>query len=234
MRLLVRQIDQMVMSMVNVNMTEEQLKQAESELTRMLHQYSETIKPWAASISSKMINRIIKVDESEWIKLGREMNQALKKELDTAPTGELVKSFLAEQVTLITSLPKEAGDRVHEMTLKGITTGERADNIAKSILETGDVTLSRAKLIARTEVARTASSLTMARSKHVNSTHYYWRSCEDGDVRSSHKKMDGKICEWANPPLVEPDAKHLNARNYHAGMIYNCRCYAEPILDYEM
>ena len=228
MRLLVKQIDLMVKDIINVNLTEDQLKLAQHDLTRMLHQYSDTIKPWAKSIAEKMVLRLVKIDESDWIKLGRDMNRALKKELDDAPTGDMVKSFMAEQVVLITSLPKEAGDRVHEMTLKGITTGERAEDITKKILQIGNVTLSRARLIARTEVARTASALTMARSKHVGATHYYWRTSGDGDVRDSHKKMNGKIIEWVNAPEVEL------GKLYHAGMFPNCRCYPEPILDYEM
>ena len=225
---IVKQIDRLVRDMVHDKMSESELKAAQADLTAMLHNYSGTIKPWAKSVAAKMLAKIAKTDESEWIKLGRQMNRALHKELETAPTGDMLRTFLAEQVSLITSLPKEAGDRVHEMTLKGITTGERADSIARKILETGSVTMSRARCIARTEVARTAAGLTMSRSKHVGSTHYYWRTCSDGDVRESHKHMDGRIIEFANPPEVEPGLFH------HAGMIYNCRCYMSPIMDWEM
>jgi SPP1 gp7 family putative phage head morphogenesis protein len=223
-RQLVKQIDQMTKGMVNPKMSEDELKIAQSQLTTMLRSYSETIKPWAKALAEKIVLKIAKTDEKEWVQLGKQLNHSLNKELNDAPTGDLLKNFLAEQVKLITSLPLEAAERVHDMTLKGITTGERADSIAKRILETGDVTEARAKLIARTEVARTASGLTMARSKHIGSTHYYWRTSKDADVRDSHKKMDGKIIEWAAPPEVEP------GKNYHAGMFPNCRCYAEPIL----
>jgi len=227
-RHIVKQIDVMTKSIINKNMTEDELKTAHGQLSNMLRGYGETIKPWAKSVANKMVAKIAKVDESNWVKLGREMNKSLNQELSEAPTGNMLIQFLSEQVKLITSLPSEAADRVHKMALEGIITGERADSIARKILQTGNVSQSRAQCIARTEVARVASGLTMARSKHVGSTHYYWRSCEDGDVRESHKKMDGKICEFAAPPEVEP------GKYYHAGMIYNCRCYIEPILDYEM
>jgi SPP1 gp7 family putative phage head morphogenesis protein len=102
--------------------------------------------------------------------------------------------------------------------------GRRASEIQKDILETGKVTESRAKLIARTEIARTAAGLTMARAKFVGSTHYVWRTSDDPDVRSSHKKMNGAVIPWDSPPQVEP------GKRYHAGMFPNCRCYPEPIL----
>ena len=70
-------------------------------------------------------------------------------------------------------------------------------------------------MIAKTEVARTASALTMARATHIGATHYYWRTSSDADVRKSHKKMNGKIIEWANPPKVDE-----NVEPYHAGMIW--------------
>jgi len=225
---IIKNIEHMTKSMINPKMTEGELKESSMHLSNMLRNYSQTIKPWAKSVANRMITRIAAVDESAWIKLGRDMNRELRKELDSAPTGNALRTFLATQVSLITSLPLEASERVHKMALEGITTGERADSIAQKILQTGNVTLSRARCIARTEVARTASGLTKARSEHVGSTHYYWRSSDDGDVRDSHKKMNGKICEWAAPPEVEP------GMHYHAGMIYNCRCYPDPILDYEI
>ena len=91
-------------------------------------------------------------------------------------------------------------------------------------METGKVTESRAKLIARTEIARTASGLTMARATHVGATHYIWRTSGDADVRNSHKEMNGKVIPFSKAPTLSDGTAS------HAGMIYNCRCYAEPIL----
>jgi SPP1 gp7 family putative phage head morphogenesis protein len=224
-RAIVANIDAMIKGLMRKDMTAVEVMAASSKLTHMLQQYSSTIQPWATSIVGKMAARIDKTDEASWVQLGKQMNRSLKKELNDAPTGNILRAFMAEQVSLITSIPQQAAARVHEMALEAITTGERADSIAKKILETGNITKSRARCIARTEVARTASGLTMARSEFVGSTHYYWRTCGDGDVRESHKHMDGRIIAWAQAPEVEP------GKHYHAGMIYNCRCYAEPIID---
>ena len=227
-----RYIDHIVKMTVNGDMSANELFSASQRLDLLLGNYAELIRPWALSTANKMIGRIEKIDENSWIQLGRTIGRELRKELNEAPTGHVTQSFLSEQVRLITSLPLEAASRVHQLTLNGITTGERADSIAKRILQTGDVTESRAKLIARTEVARTSSALTMARSEFVGSTHYHWRTSGDFHVRPGHKAMNNKLCEWANPPAVNEGTEAKPRIMYHhAGMIWNCRCYPDPVLE---
>jgi len=221
-RQLTRQIDHIVKGMAPGGMVGNSI-----ELQRVLRQYGEAIEPWARSVAEKMLARAARKDEAAWIQLGKTMGKSLRKELNDAPTGDFLRQFLNEQVVLITSLPIEAAERVHKLTSEALVSGRRADDIAKDILQTGKVTESRAKLIARTEVARTASGLTMARAKFVGCTHYVWRTSADGDVRSAHKKMNGAVIPWDHPPEVEPGMR------YHAGMIYNCRCYPDPILTEE-
>nr|WP_246374794.1 phage minor head protein [Pseudochelatococcus contaminans] len=130
---------------------------------------------------------------------------------------------MAEQVRLITSLPSEAAQRVHDLTIEGITQGTRASEIAKKIMEAGDVTASRANMIARTEVSRTATLLTQARAEYVGSDGYIWRTSGDSDVRPSHKAMNGKFVRWSELP-------ELDGMVGHAGALPNCRCYPEPVI----
>lgn len=152
------------------------------------------------------------------------MSRGLRREIQTAPTGELFQALLNEQVTLIKSLPLEAAQRVHELTIKGLEDSTRASEIAKEIARSGEVAMSRANLIARTEVARTASTLTQSRAEHVGSEGYIWRTSDDSDVRHSHKQMNGKFVRWDSPPTLS------DGTTTHAGQIYNCRCYPEPVL----
>ena len=225
MRELARHIDHLVRVSVRKDMSVDELNRVSDRLRNLLRQYSNTITPWANNLAKKMVNRIVSVDERAWIQLSKEMGAELRKEINSAPTKEMIDEFNRKQVELITSLPLEAAERVRKMTLEGIIKGTRAETIAEKILETGNVTKSRAKMIARTEVSTTASELTRIRSKHIRSTNYYWRTSEDGSVRESHKKMNGKICSWDDPPEVEP------GKHYHAGQYPNCRCYPEPIID---
>lgn len=156
-----------------------------------------------------------------------DMSRALRDELRRAPTGVTMRTLMAEQVGLIKSIPLKAAERVHWLTIEALKDSTRAPAISKAIQESAAVAKSRADLIARTEVARTATALTEARARSIGSTHYIWRTSGDSDVRAGHKAMEGKVCAWDECPEVEENGRIMR---FHPGQIWNCRCWAEPII----
>ncbi len=196
-----------------------------AKLKAMLTQYSKTIAPWARSVATRVLAEISARDEKMWKEHARRMGRALEQEIRAAPTGALMKQLLEEQVTLITSLPLEAAQRVHRLTLEQITQSGRGDSIIAEIMRTGHVTASRATLIARTETARTSSLLTQARAQHIGSEGYIWRTALDSDVRRLHRPLEGRFIRWDSPPVAGQRGERA-----HAGCIYNCRCYPEPVI----
>lgn len=196
-----------------------------SGLTSALVRYSDALRPWAHAVSFKMQTAVAQRDEHAWAELGRSVGRALRNEIQKAPTGQALRSRMAEQVDLITSLPLDAARRVHHLTIQGVAESKRASEIQKQILLTGHVTLGRAKLIARTEVSRTASVLTETRSRHIGSEGYIWRTSKDTDVRDRHRELEGKFIRWDDPPVAGERGERA-----HAGAIYNCRCYPEPVI----
>lgn len=196
----------------------------EHMILRALEGYADTITGWATVTARQMLNAVNQQDENAWRERAREMSALLRQEIQRAPTGELMRGLLADNVALIKSIPRVAGQRVHELTIKGIESSSRGEEIKADILRTGEVTAARATLIARTEVARTASLLTEARARYVGSEGYIWRTSGDSDVRDSHKEMSGKYVRWDTPPTLS------DGTTTHAGQIYNCRCYPEPVI----
>lgn len=186
-----------------------------------LRRYSEALEPWAASVGSRMLADVDKRDAKGWASHSERIGRALKREVESAPTGAAMRARLADQVSLIKSLPLDAAQRVHDLTVRGLVEGRRAKEIADEIMRTGHVSASRATLIARTETARTASILTEVRAKSIGCTHFIWRSSRDAQVRPSHRKVAGKIYAFADPPIVD-GAPLL------PGQTFNCRCYIEP------
>jgi SPP1 gp7 family putative phage head morphogenesis protein len=196
---------------------------AEPTITTMLDRYADLLNDWAVSTASKMLVEVNQQDRKAWAVMTENMSKALRDEIRNAPTGQVMQGLLAEQVTLIKSIPLDAAKRVHELTLQGIEDGTRASEIAKEIQRSGEVSESKAKLIARTEVARTASTLAEARARSVGSEGYIWRTSGDSDVRHSHAEMNGKFVRWDSPPT-------LDKMTGHAGCFPNCRCYPEPVI----
>jgi SPP1 gp7 family putative phage head morphogenesis protein len=187
------------------------------EMRATLDRYAELIDPWARAVAARMISEVAARDKQTWREVSAQMGRALHQEIEYAPIGATMNSLLEEQVRLIKSMPLEAAQRVHELTIEGIQQGTRAKDITAEIMRTGNVTKSRATLIARTEVGRTATALTQARAQFVGSEGYTWATVRDSDVRPSHKAMEGKFVRWDSPPTLD----NLTG---HAGALPNCRC----------
>lgn len=191
-----------------------------------LGRYADTLHPWAEAVANRMVRETAARDERSWFSVAARMGRALKEEIQEAPVGRVMQGLQAEQVTLIRSIPLEAAERVQRLAREGISQGMRPETLAKAIMEGEGVSRSKATLIARTECGRAATTLTRARAEHVGSTHFRWITAGDSDVRPLHKKLNGKVFRWDDPPVC--DAPNLKAL---PGAIFNCRCFPEPILD---
>ncbi|EKS9914907.1 minor capsid protein [Burkholderia multivorans] len=192
-------------------------------IEHLLRRYAEALGPWAEVTAARMLDDLNRRDEQAWMQQAQEMSRALRDELRRAPTGETMRALMAEQVTLIKSIPLEAAERVHRLTIEALEDSTRAAAISKEIQRSGEVAKSRADLIARTEVSRAATSLTEARALHVGSPGYFWRTSGDSDVRDSHRKMNGQFVRWDDPPT-------LDGMTGHAGQFPNCRCWCEVVV----
>lgn len=198
----------------------------EREIRYALARYADLLRPWARTVARYMLADVDRRNLKAWEENSREMGSALRIEIMQAPTGELFKELQADQVELITSLPTKAAERVQNLVLnESLLGGQRATTLAKEILRTGEVTKARATLIARTEVSRAACNLTQARAVFAGSEGYVWRSSEDGDVRPTHKAVNGKFFRWDDPPKTD-----ASLDPYHAGCGPNCRCFPDPVL----
>lgn len=194
-------------------------------LLKTLDGYSDLLTPWAESVASYMVADVARRNDRIWREVGKEMAVGIRGELAYSAQGIVFKEAMDEQVLLIKSLPRKAGRRVHELTTEALITGKRAEAISKEIMASGSVAQSRARLIARTEVSRTAQNFMRARAEAAGSLGYIWRTSKDADVRETHQKMEGVYVPWAEPPKTD---KNLDP--YHAGCGPNCRCFAEPVL----
>lgn len=228
-----RQIDIIVTGMFGPGLGEdpaaeaiaaEQLRQIEDTLDA----YARLITPWARATAARMLAEVAQRDAAGWHRLGQEIGRALVEEIGRAPIGPPLHRLMDEQVALITSLPREAGLRVHHLALEGLTGGRRWEEIAKDILASGEVSRSRANLIARTETGRAATTLTQVRSEHLGSPGYIWRTARDLDVRLRHRELEGQFVVWGQPPIASEPGQRV--MRYHAGAGPNCRCFCEPVL----
>lgn len=193
------------------------------QMTEALRHYANVITPWARHTSLRILQEVARRDEKAWTQHTKQMSLGVKLALKSTSVGRIFRELQEYQVELIRSIPLEAARRVHHFTQEALADSTRAPSLVEEILKSGSVARSRAELIARTETSRAVTSFTQARATNLGSTHYIWRTMHDARVRESHKKMDGKVVAWNDPPTLD----NLTG---HAGALPNCRCFCEPIL----
>lgn len=197
-------------------------KTDQKPLEDALNDYAQMIEPWAEKVAARMLADVNLRDSKSFEGHAREMGRLYRLEMREGPTGAIMRKLQGEQVELIKSLPLEAAKKVHELAQAAQWKGLRFTSFINQIQALGDITRNRAKLIARTEVGRASTNIMQARATFAGSEGYIWRTSEDGDVRPSHRKMNGRFVKWGDPPT-------LDGLTGHAGALPNCRCYPEPV-----
>lgn len=190
------------------------------------------------SAVKRMVTPIADINAKTWREAarkstrGRFLYDLLMEELQQGKN-ILINDQLLENAALIKTLPNDIAEKVVKDIADEALKGKRARSIEKIIMqETDKHSRASARLIARTEVAKTQSALTRVRAQSLDMQWYVWRTALDGNrVRPSHRLMEGVLVNWNDPPSPESLAGEKSVGNYHAGNIWNCRCFSEVLVD---
>jgi SPP1 gp7 family putative phage head morphogenesis protein len=134
-----------------------------------------------------------------------------------------VRAATEANVALIKSIPVEYHDAIDAMVTEGYTEGRRFDGLESGIKRIGDVTDSRAHLIARDQTSKLTSAFNMARQTSLGIEEYQWQGVGDERERETHVENNGRIFRWDSPP----------EETGHPGDDVNCRCDALPVFNFE-
>jgi len=148
-----------------------------------------------------------------------------------------VKVFVKENVSLITTIPREQLAKVEQMIYRDAQRNLSPQEMKQRIIQQFNLSDARADLIATDQVLKFNGSLTEARQQSIGVKRYYWRTAGDQRVRGnpgglypdanpSHWHLEGKMYSWSKPPISGTKGERL-----HPGQPIRCRCYAEPVLE---
>lgn len=148
----------------------------------------------------------------------------------------IMQEFSFVNLRLIKDVPDKLLRQVQHELVDAVREGERASEFQKIVRERLHVAESRARLIARDQIAAMNGALTEVRQRDLGITRYEWSTSEDErvvgtpgglypeatnpEMHGNHYERDGQIFEWANPP---PDG--------HPGRPIQCRCVAIPVIE---
>lgn len=184
-------------------------KHTQGEIEKIIRKRLDQVSTYNTNGTRKMFNRVAGVDLFM-------ADKAIETTMGLA---------VANNAGLITSLISKAQSDVENIVYSGFRVGRRWEEIAQEIEGVVDpergTAASRARLIARDQVAKLNGQLTQERQTNLGIKRYRWRTSGDERVRESHREKEGNIYSWDDPP----------ADTGHPGEDYQCRCIAEPVLE---
>lgn len=139
-----------------------------------------------------------------------------------------------ENVNLIQSIKTSYINDIGDTIRQSVIDGRRHTDIVSEIRARGQVSQSRARMIARDQTAKINADLTRERNLSLGITMYVWGTSGDERTREDHLAMKGKICRYDDPTVYyDPESKKWvkrtsNMVKLHPGEDYQCRCTGHP------
>ena len=128
-----------------------------------------------------------------------------------------INDFVAQNVSLIKTIPQRFFSEVEQKVMHGISYGRRPEDIAKDIQERYKISEYNARRIAKDQSNKFFGQLNSIRQKSMGVDKFVWRTAGDERVREEHEELDGKVFAWNDPPSEGLPAEQCL-----------CRCQGEP------
>ena len=139
----------------------------------------------------------------------------------------LIDQWVSENVDLIKTIPQDMLGRMKEIVKEGYLKGTNTTDITRMIQEAYGTEKRHARFIALDQMSKLNARITQKEHEDAGVTSYEWSDSGDERVRESHRRLNGKIFEYADPPITD------DGRRCNPGEDYRCRCVALPIFDFE-
>ncbi len=124
-----------------------------------------------------------------------------------------------ENIQLVEKAERAYAQSVRDIFEAPDVNGLRVEELASMLEERGNVSESRAALIARDQTLKMNGAVTQIRQENAGIDSYTWSTSLDEAVRPEHASLEGQTFSWNSPP--EPG---------HPGEDYQCRCIAIPVI----
>lgn len=143
----------------------------------------------------------------------------------------MLKSWVSTNTKLIKSIESNLLEQVGVIIESGYRSGVSATTLSQQIKSRFNVSQSRSRLIARDQTSKLHSNYIEYEHKQLNIKEYIWSTSDDERVRTSHKVLNQKVCQWSDPltyrDKVGDKLKHKSSIGgvpLQCGIDFQCRC----------
>lgn len=146
----------------------------------------------------------------------------------TEEVQDVIDIIIAENVNLIKSIPSRYFTQVNSIVLEGLSRGLDFHYIAEQLVKQTGITERRAKNIARDQICKADTAMSVVRQKHVGIKDGIWlHSGAPNEPRKSHVKANGQKFSLDKGLPVGDNGEYVLP-----GQPINCLCTWKPIIPY--
>lgn len=212
-----------------------------NDVLDLIKQYTTSVRvfqEFASNLAAKMVTAVSIQNAFSWREAatkstqGRVIYQMLQQEMQQPKMRDRMYFLIQSNASLISTVPQTIAEHAVHHVQQEQMAGRRAEDIIHDLKPyMRNLKDWQVQRIARTEVAKADTAITRTRAEEIDLNWYMWETSQDARVRDSHRKMQGVLINWNDPPSPEALAREKPVGHYHAGNIYNCRCIALPMVD---
>lgn len=122
-------------------------------------------------------------------------------------------------------------DMIQELRMKteqNAMSGYRFEKLIEDIQDRYNVTMNKAKFLARQETSLFMSEYRKNRFIDNGVRKYKWSAVGDSRTRPYHKELNGKVFQYDSPPIIDDKT----GKRGNPGQDFGCRCVDIPLLGY--
>ena len=218
----------------------------QDKINKLGYRWQKKFNSYAEQSAKKRIEKSLKQSDSQLITVlaAYFTAQGLTDILKTIPKSlaQIIKINTDENVRLIKSIPEEYIKRVQTMVTNAMNNAGGWVDLRGQIIKTKDITLRRAKMIARDQTNKVFNAITLRRFEQLGITKVKWKhSYADKEPRHYHIRqwdgqsgiddghpngLDGFIFDISDPPIID---EKTGERGF-PGKLINCSCMMIPII----
>lgn len=181
----------------------------------------------AAELALYFATQVRQRSDAQLKKILRDAGFSVEFEL-TGAINDILGAIVADNVSLIRSIPERYLTQVEGMVMRSVQTGRDVGGLAKELREQLGVAKKRAALIAQHQNNMATAAINRARHIEAGITQALWMHSGAGkEPRPTHVANNGKVYNVARG-WYDPDPRVR--RRIQPGELINCRCQPRPII----
>lgn len=190
----------------------------------------------AKTLADTMLERTQKYSDSSLEGSLKQLSGGLTIKTNIVPPEltDAVTASIAENVSLIKSIPQQYFKDVTGAVMRSITTGEGMYDLLPQIKKYEQLTERRAELLALDQTRKAYTSVNVIKLNKLGLTKFEWIHSGGGQVpRESHRRIDRKIFTFANLEAEQAAYGVPQKDRGLPGYPVNCRCTLSTVIEFD-